>query len=314
MSSWEFPVTEPIRLHVQIPAGDIRVVAEPDATVATVSLEGRGRRSEQLIEETEVSFTGGTLSVLTPDKIRLLSNVSLDLVVHLPEGSSAELRAASADIRCEGELSELEARTASGDITAGTVTGAAQLTSASGDVRFGAAGGDVSVKTASGDVQVDRADGDLTAESASGDITAGTVTGAAQLTSASGDVRFGAAGGDVSVKTASGDVQVDRADGDLTAESASGDVHAGEIGGSARVRTASGDARIGSVRAGEADVNTVSGDISVAVPAGVGVYLDLSSMTGDVRSDLAPAEVSNSAELTVSCRSISGDIRISTAR
>ena len=260
MSSWEFPVTEPIRLHVQIPAGDIRVVAEPDATVATVSLEGRGRRSEQLIEETEVSFTGGTLSVLTPDKIRLLSNVSLDLVVQLPEGSSAELRAASADIRCEGELSELEARTASGD------------------------------------------------------ITAGTVTGAARLTSASGDVRFGAAGGDVSVKTASGDVQVDRADGDLTAESASGDVHAGEIGGSARVRTASGDARIGSVRAGEADVNTVSGDISVAVPAGVGVYLDLSSMTGDVRSDLAPAEVSNSAELTVSCRSISGDIRISTAR
>jgi DUF4097 and DUF4098 domain-containing protein YvlB len=255
MSSWEFPVTEPIRLHVQIPAGDIRVIAEPGATVATVSLDGRGRRSDQLIEETEVSFTGGTLSVLTPDKIRLLSNVSLDLVVHLPEGSSAELRAASADIRCEGELSDLEARTASGD-----------------------------------------------------------VTGAARLTSASGDVRFGAAGGDVSVKTASGDVQVDRADGDLTAESASGDVHAGEIGGSARVRTASGDARIGSVRAGEADVNTVSGDISVAVPAGVGVYLDLSSMTGDVRSDLAAAEVSNSAELTVSCRSISGDIRVSTAR
>jgi len=138
MSSWEFPVTEPIRLHAQIPAGDIRVIAEPGTTVATVSLDGRGRRSEQLIEETEVSFTGGTLSVLTPDKIRLLSNVSLDLVVHLPEGSAAELRAASADIRCEGELSDLEARTASGDITAGPVTGAARLTSASGDVRFGA--------------------------------------------------------------------------------------------------------------------------------------------------------------------------------
>ena len=260
MSSWEFPVTEPIRLHAQIPAGDIRVIAEPGATVATVSLSGRGRRSDQLIEETEVSFTGGTLSVLTPDKIRLLSNVSLDLVVHLPEGSSAELRAASADIRCEGELSGLQAKTASGD------------------------------------------------------ITAGTVTGAVQLTSASGDVRFGAAGGDVRVKTASGDVQVERAGGDLTAESASGDVHAGEVGGSARIRTASGDARIGSVRAGEADVNTVSGDITVGVPAGVGVYLDLSSMTGDVRSDLAAAEVSNGAELTVSCRSISGDIRVSTAR
>ncbi len=260
MSSWEFPVTEPIRLNAQIPAGDIRVVAEPGATVATVSLDGRGRRSDQLIDETEVSFTGGTLSVLTPDKIRLLSNVSLDLVVHLPEGSSAELRAASADIRTEGELSELEVRTASGD------------------------------------------------------ITAAAVTGTARLTSASGDVRFAGAGGDVSVKTASGDVEVGHAGGDLSAESASGDVEAGQVGGSVRVRTASGDARIGSVAQGEAEVSTVSGDISVAVPAGVGVYLDLSSMTGDVRSDLAAAEASNGAQLSLSCRSVSGDIRVSTAR
>jgi DUF4097 and DUF4098 domain-containing protein YvlB len=256
MSSWEFPVTEPIHLHARIPAGDIRVIAEPDAAVATVSLEGRGRRADQLIDETEVSFDGGTLSVLSPDKIRLLSNVSLDLVVHVPAGSSAELRGASADIRCEGEL------------------------------------------------------GDLAAKTASGDVTAALIRGAAQLHSASGDVRLAEAGGDVTVKTASGDIEVRRAGGDLTADSASGDIHAGQVGGSAKARTASGDVQIGSISAGLAEVNTVSGDISVAVPPGVGVYLDLSAMTGDVRSGLTATESGSGAGLTVHCRSISGDIRV----
>jgi hypothetical protein len=258
MSSWEFPVTGPIHLNARIPAGDIRVVAEPDAALATVSLDGRGRRAEQLISETEVSFDGGTLSVLFPDKIRLLTNVSMDLVVHLPAGSSAELRGASADIRCEGELGDLEAKTASGDISAGPVRGAAQLHSASGNVRLGEADGDVTVKTASGDVEIRRAGGSLTADSASGDI------------------------------------------------------RAGQVGGSAKVRAASGDVHIGSISTGRADVNTVSGDITVAVPPGIGVYLDLSALSGDVRSDLAADDSGpgNGAELTVHCRSLSGDIRV----
>jgi DUF4097 and DUF4098 domain-containing protein YvlB len=256
MSTWEFPVTEPVHLIVRIPAGDIRVIAEANSTVATVSIKGRGRRSEQLIEETEVSFDGGTLSVLSPDKIRLLSNVSLDLVAHVPAGSSAELRGASADISCDGEFGDLDLKTASGDINAGLIRGSAKLNSASGDV--------------------------VLAE----------------------------ADGDVTVKTASGDVQVRRAGGDLSAESASGDIRAGQVGGSAQIRTASGDAQIASIRTGQAEVNTVSGDISVAVPPGVGVYLDLFAMTGDVRSDLAAAESGSGAELTVHCRSISGDIRV----
>jgi DUF4097 and DUF4098 domain-containing protein YvlB len=256
MTTWEFPVTGPISLQAQIPAGDIRVVAEPGCETATVSLTGHGRRSEQLISDTEVSFADGTLSVLTPDKIRLIGNASLDLVVHLPEGSSARLRGASADIRCEGEFGDLEARTASGD------------------------------------------------------ITAGLVRGSATLNTASGDIQLAEAGGDVSMKTASGDSEVGRAGGELTAESASGDVEAGQVGGSARVRTASGDVRIGSLSAGQGEINTVSGDISVSVPRGVGVYLDLFAMTGDVRSDLAAEEPGTGPELTLNCRSISGDIRV----
>jgi len=57
----------------------------------------------------------------------------------------------------------------------------------------------------------------------------------------------------------------------------------------------------------------VSGDVSIAVPGGVGVYLDLSAMTGDVRSDLAPADSDGDAELSLHCRSISGDVHVTHA-
>jgi hypothetical protein len=54
----------------------------------------------------------------------------------------------------------------------------------------------------------------------------------------------------------------------------------------------------------------VSGDISVAVPAGIGVYLDLSAVAGDVRSDLEPSGSEGDAGLSLHCRSISGDVRV----
>ena len=64
------------------------------------------------------------------------------------------------------------------------------------------------------------------------------------------------------------------------------------------------------ITAGRGEINTVSGDISVAVPAGIGVYLDLSTLSGDARSDLEPAGSDGDAGLSLVCRSVSGDVRV----
>jgi DUF4097 and DUF4098 domain-containing protein YvlB len=257
MTNWDFPVTEPIRLDASLPSGDATIIAGPGLDTATVSLEPLGgKRAQQIIDEAEVSFSGGTLLVRVQEKMRLLGNASVRLEVHLPERSAVQIRTASGDIRCEGELS------------------------------------------------------DLTARSASGDVVAGVVTGLVKLDSASGDLRLTHGGGDVVVKTASGDAEIRTADGDVSLESASGDLRLGQAGGSARARTASGDVHIDSIRSGRADVNTATGDVTVGVPSGVGVYLDLYSLSGDVRSDLAETGAESGAELTIGCRTISGDIRV----
>jgi DUF4097 and DUF4098 domain-containing protein YvlB len=260
MTNWEFPVSGPITLDARLPAGDIQVTAMP-TEMATVSLRAASgsKRGQQLIDEAEVTFDAGTLTVTVPERIRLLSSTSLDLVVQLPTGSDARLRAASADVHCSGELGGLEVKSASGDVRAELVTGPVRVDTASGDVQLGDVTGDVRVTTASGDADIQHA------------------------------------GGNVTMNSASGDLRVVRADG------------------SAAARSASGDVQIASMASGRADLSTVSGDIRVAVQPGIGVYLDLFAMSGDVRSDLAAEGAEGNAALTLHCRSISGDVHVTQA-
>jgi hypothetical protein len=171
----------------------------------------------------------------------------------------------------------------------------------------------VAAQTASADLDFTGTLGTLNATTASGDVQAKRVTGDVELTTASGDVRLEDAAGDARLSTASGDVIVNGADGDVIAKTASGDVWIGRAGQSVTAKTASGDVHFDRVASGLADATTVSGDITVAVAPGIGVYLDISTLTGDVSSEL-DADDSVAAEgesaLTVSCRSVSGDVRI----
>ncbi len=176
--------------------------------------------------------------------------------------------------------SACEAHTASADISCVGDLGALTLDTASGDVTAASAGGQVVVKTASGDVFVDRADADA-------DIT-----------------------------TSSGDVKVAHARGELRVKAASGDLSIGDCGGSVTANTASGNIDIKELASGRAELDALSGDVTVTVVAGIGVYLDLSSISGDVRSDLDAADGDGEgdgdpeAALEIKCRTISGDIRI----
>lgn len=257
MASWEFNAAGPIAVDIELPAGAINVAARPVTTV-TVSLHASNGAGERLLADTEVSFQNETLRVHVPKRSSIRGNASLDLDVEVPEGSSAEVSAASADVTLDGQF--------------GRVRGA----------------------TASGDIQVDRAS----------DV---------ELATASGDVNLGEATGDVKANSASGDVMIGRADGEIITKTASGDLHVGQAGQSVTAKTASGDVQVDSIAAGLVNANTVSGDVTVAVVPGTGLYMDISTLSGDVISDLdsdASVGAEGEASLTVSCRTVSGDVRL----
>ena len=136
--------------------------------------------------------------------------------------------------------------------------------------------------------------------------------GALDVHSASGDVSAERVSGQVRVDTASGDVSLDSA-AEADVETASGDVRIGQVSGGVAVRTASGDVQIEAASGPRADVNAASGDISVGVAPGIGVYLELSSLSGTVSSELEPGEETEGANMTLYCRTISGDVRVSRA-
>jgi DUF4097 and DUF4098 domain-containing protein YvlB len=155
-------------------------------------------------------------------------------------------------------------------------------------------GSSAAVHAVSADVRCSGELGALDVHTASGDVSAERVTGEADIVTSSGDVRVAAATA-IRAKTASGDITLGQATGLVTAHTASGDV---------RIAQASGR---------RTEITATSGDISVAVARGAGVYLDLSTMSGTVRSELDPADETAAADLTVTCRSISGDVRVSRA-
>jgi Putative adhesin len=170
--------------------------------------------------------------------------------------------------------------------------------------RLRVASADVSCHGEWGQVKLNSASGDVYLEHVSEDLTVNT---------ASGDIRAMRIGGRLAVKTASGDVSVDQVGGPVDVTSASGDVHVDTAGSDVTVKTASGDTVVRAARQGTLRATTVSGDVSVGVVAGTGVWLDLTTLSGRTNTDLsmdAEGGTGTHHDLTLHVRTVSGDIEI----
>jgi DUF4097 and DUF4098 domain-containing protein YvlB len=174
-------------------------------------------------------------------------------------------------------------------------------------------GSSVEVGTASAEASCRGTYDKLTVDTASGSVDAEQVTGDAWLKTASGSVRVDTVGGRADLRSASGDVAAG-AIGYGKAETASGDISLGRVDGEVSVGTASGSISIASL-SGPASLNGVSGNIRVGLAAGVAARLNMSSLTGDVRSELLvddqrPAQ---GEPVDISARTVSGNITIHSA-
>ena len=169
-----------------------------------------------------------------------------------------------------------------------------RLKTASADLNARGTVGGVDVKAASGDVRVEEVDGDLRVEAASSDIRAVSVSG------------------DANVRSVSGDIELGRALGPVSAQSVSGDVRLREAHGRTHVQTVSGDLKVDRLTAGSLELKAVSGDVDLAIAPGVAVWLDVSSLSGDMSSDLAAGDEPREGEAVIEIRgkTVSGDVTV----
>ena len=168
-------------------------------------------------------------------------------------------------------------------------------------------------RTRAADVEVRGRLATLAVKTASGDVEVEEVDGLANVQSASGDVELRLLGGPSEVNTASGDVTVERAAGSLKANVVSGDATVHDARGPVELHTVSGDQRLDAVSGPSVSLNSVSGDVEVAVRRGANVWLDVRSVSGDTSSDLLPSDAPPAEDAPVvelRINTVSGDIRI----
>lgn len=171
------------------------------------------------------------------------------------------------------------------------------------------------VRTDSADVVTTGTLGPTRVQSGSGDVRIEHVDGHLQVNTGSGDISVRKAGGSAQLNSGSGDVEVERSDGALQARSASGDIVVGEAGDDVAASTASGDQQVGRLARGRARLSSASGDVVVGVDDGTPVWLDVTTLSGSVSSDLsgseAPPQGADYVELRVN--TASGDITLTRA-
>ena len=149
---------------------------------------------------------------------------------------------------------------------------------------------------------------------ASGDLSGSMTIKALDVASASGDAMLDGVSGDVHFNSASGDLSLGVVGGTLESKSASGDVRVGNSGGDVNVQNVSGQVTMRIVAPVIAKVNSVSGDVSLALRSGLLVDLDASTLSGDLSSDIAfdsdGADGHPEATLRLKVRTVSGDVRV----
>lgn len=177
------------------------------------------------------------------------------------------------------------------------------------------AGSHVAAKSGSGDVMVSGAAGRLELTTGSGRISTDQSSAAAKVDTGSGVVRLGPMAAGVRVKTGSGDVEVSAIGGTSTVVTGSGDVWLGAVSSDVLVRTGSGNLTIANATAGQFELHTGSGAIRIGVKEGNRAEIDLSSGSGEARSDLdlttTPPE--SAPPLKIRGRTGSGSALVTTA-
>ncbi|MGH3502941.1 MAG: DUF4097 family beta strand repeat-containing protein [Nocardioidaceae bacterium] len=267
MPTFETPT--PITAVVEMAAGSLRVVAS-DRSDTVVEVRPHNDASDadvQAAAQTRIDHAADRLTVKGPKSwVRSLFSIGpvIDVDIQLPEGSGLDVSSWT-DVTCDGALGDVEVRTAMGDVRL-QATGELRAKTSMGDITVGRAAGRADVDTSAGAVRIGEVDGPTVAKSSSGNLTLGEVTGELRLNAAHGDIAVERALSSVNAKTAAGSVRVD------------------------------------AVVGGRVELATSYGDVTVGVSQGTAAWLDVSSKSGRVRSELDAADAPQDTDKTVEIR------------
>jgi DUF4097 and DUF4098 domain-containing protein YvlB len=156
-----FQTPEPIAITVDVPSGNVRVIASDRAeTVVEVRLTDASKNADvRAAEQTQVDFVAGTLTVTTPKDWRTYTpfggNPSIEVTIEAPTGSQLKATAAVGRLLGAGELGQCDLEMSLGDITVERPRGSVTAKTAKGNIRIGEASrGVLRLETSTGELEV----------------------------------------------------------------------------------------------------------------------------------------------------------------
>ncbi|MFJ5222809.1 DUF4097 family beta strand repeat-containing protein [Streptomyces sp. NPDC088400] len=290
-----FETPEPISVTLELEAGTARITAgkRTDTVVEVLPRNGSDDNDVRAVQQTQVTCSGGRLTVKTPKKRTLFGKPgAIEVSVELPTGSDVRGTSAMGGFFCEGRFGDVTLKTSLGDLQVDEVAGA-------------------NLKTDYGDIRLARSTGDIEVIGA-GRIEIGTVAGAATVKNSNGATQVGEVTGGLKTNAANGDISVGIAHSSVGAKSANGRIEIGVAHAEVDAMASSGGIRVSDATRGRIDLRTSVGDLEVGIHEGTAAWLDLDTKYGTVRNSLGssagPADSDETAE--VRARTATGDIII----
>jgi DUF4097 and DUF4098 domain-containing protein YvlB len=293
MPAFETPA--PISTNLELEVGTARITAgkRTDTVVEVLPSNGSDDNDVRAVQQTQVTCSGGHLTVRTPKKRSPFGKPgSIEVSIELPAGSDVRATSAMGSFSCEGRFGEVMLKTSLGDLQVDEVAGA-NLKTDHGDIRLARSTGDIEVN-GSGRIEIGTVAGTATVKNGNGATKLGEVTGGLKINAANGDISIGIAHSSVGAMCANGRIEVAVAHTGVDAMSSNGGI------------------RIGDVTRGRIRLRTSVGNLEVGIHEGTAAWLDLNPKYGTVRSSLDPAAGPADCDETVEvhARTAAGDIII----
>ncbi len=173
----------------------------------------------------------------------------------------------------------VEADTSGGSIDIGNVIGDVSADTSGGSIEIGNASGDIIADTSGGSIEVGEGGGRVELDTSGGTIRAGLAQGPLRADTSGGNIFLAGSRSRIEAETSGGNIVIESSDGPVTAESSGGSITVRASVGPVRADTAGGNIELdmgnaSSSLGGEVELDSAGGDITLRLPATVGVTID----------------------------------------
>jgi len=266
--------------------GDIEVTGW-DKEQISVEVLIKGDDAEEIDVDYDQSSSGLEITAeYMGDRNNYNANVNFTIMV--PSRFDVEFSTMGGDAKLKNVAGQLEGTTMGGDITLRELKGNLEVTTMGGDINLSDSDVDGSVKTMGGDVRVEDVTGNVSASSMGGDIVqknvkrrdGDSVGEEVKVSTMGGDLVIDEAVDGAKLETMGGDIKANYVAKFLEASTMGGDISVDAIDGWVKASTMGGDVNVkmvGDPDEGNRDVtlSSMGGDITLSVPEGLSMELDL---------------------------------------